>query len=151
MNKQFAAWMAVFTTSVLFSVTWHVVFFQDAYLRLGVYSRMNEPLYHWGLVAWILETVPFVSIYFRTEFSRKGRWEALKYSWWLAVFTAAPSVAGVAAKVRIDDMTLWFLLAGGFVFFHFTLMGLVLGQWCRPVGTGQLHPQLHLSSKQLSQ
>ncbi len=109
--------------------------FEDQYLQLGVYTRMDNPIYAFGFLAWIMESVPFVLIFFRTRWSKSGLYVALKYSRLMAIFTAASSIAGAAAKIHVGDLSGWFLLSGSFVFLHFTLMGLMLALLTRGLRT----------------
>ncbi len=50
-----------------------------------------------------------------------------KVSWMMKLFAAASALFGMAAKVRIDDLVLWFLLTGEFIALHKTVSGLWLG------------------------
>ncbi|MFG5384481.1 hypothetical protein [Yoonia sp. R2-816] len=121
------AFVGAFLITACIAVFWHVVLFEQQFLGLGVYTRMDEPLYFYGVTAWALEALALVLVYFLTDWRNGSMLDALKVAWLMGLFAAASSLFGVAAKVRIDDLILWFLLTGGFIVLHTTLLGLWLG------------------------
>ncbi|WP_299740752.1 hypothetical protein [uncultured Roseobacter sp.] len=126
-KPQILAFAGAFLITACLAVFWHVALFEQQFLRLGVFTRMDDPLYLYGVSAWVLESLAIVLIYFRTDWRNAAWLDALKVAWLMGVFTAASALFGIAAKVRIDDLMLWFLLTGGFIALHTTLLGLWLG------------------------
>ncbi len=122
-----AAFTGAFLITACLAVLWHVILFEQQFLRLGVFTRMDDPIYPFGVTAWILEVLAIVLIYFRTDWRNSTLFDALQIAWLMGVFSAASALFGIAAKVRIDDLVLWFLLTGGFIALHTTLLGLWLG------------------------
>ncbi len=128
MNKvQWIAPLGAFLITSSFAIIWHVVLFERQFLSLGVFTRMDDPIYPFGIVAWVLESLALVAIFLRTNWHDGTVFQAVTLAWCVGAFAAASSLFGVAAKVRIDDLTLWFLLTGGFIFLHMTALGLWLG------------------------
>ena len=125
------AFAGAFVITACIAVFWHVVLFQQQFLALGVFTRMDDPLYLYGLMAWGFEALAIVLIYFRTDWRNASLFDALKVAWIMGLFAAASALFGVAAKVRIDDLPLWFLLSGGFIVIHTTLLGIWLGMVTR--------------------
>lgn len=121
------AFAGAFVITAFIAVLWHVVLFQQQFLNLGVFTRMDDPLYLYGAMAWVLEALAIVLIYFRTDWQNASMFDALKVAWIMGLFAAASALFGIAAKVRIDDLPLWFLLSGGFIIVHTTLLGIWLG------------------------
>jgi hypothetical protein len=121
------AFAGAFLITAFIAVLWHVVLFEQQFLSLGVFTRMDDPLYVYGITAWFLEALALVLIYFRTDWRNGSMLDALKVAWLMGLFAAASAMFGMAAKVRIDDLVLWFLLTGGFIVLHTTLLGLWLG------------------------
>ena len=121
------AFVGAFLITSCFAVFWHVVLFEQQLLGLGVFTRMDDPLYFYGMTAWVLESFAIVLIYFRTDWRNGSLLDALKVAWLMGLFAAASALFGMAAKVRIDNLVLWFLLTGGFIVLHTTLLGLWLG------------------------
>lgn len=126
-RRKSLAFACALTITIAVSIVWHVALFAEAFEQLGVFTRMTDPIYPFGLLAWMLESAAFVIIYFQTGWSRKGVSGALQYAWLMAVFTAAASLVGTAAKADIPDLTGWFLLSGGFIALHFTVLGVMFG------------------------
>lgn len=126
-RQKILAFACALAITIAISILWHVALFAEAFERLGVFTRMTDPIYPFGLLAWMLESAAFVIIYFRTGWSHEGLAGALKYAWLMAVFTAAASLVGTAAKADIPDLTGWFLLSGGFITLHFTALGVMFG------------------------
>ncbi|WP_395373896.1 hypothetical protein [Marinicella sp. W31] len=121
------SWLACLILTITLSVIWHVVLFEQAYQQLGVYTRMNDPIYEFGMLAWFLESSAFVIVYFQCKWSYEGISGGLKFGLWMAVFVSASVLIGAAAKTNISDLSLWFILTGGFLALHFSLMGVALG------------------------
>lgn len=126
-TRHWIVWAAAFALTIFVSIFWHVVLFEQAYLELGVYTRMDSPIYVFGLLAWLMESAAFVAIFFQTRWAKEGISGGLAFAGLMAAFTAAASLIGTAAKVEISDLMLWFALSGGFLILHFGLMGLVVG------------------------
>lgn len=121
------AFAGAFLITACLAVFWHVVLFEQQFLSLGVFTRMDDPIYPFGVIAWLLEAVAIVLIYFRTDWQNGSMLDALKVAWLMGLYSAASVLFGMAAKVKIDDLVLWFLLSGGFIVLHTTLLGLWLG------------------------
>ncbi len=126
-KTQKSAFAGAFLITASVAVFWHVVLFEQQFLSLGVFTRMDEPLYLYGVTAWVLEALALVLIYFRTDWKNGSMLDALQVAWLMGLFAAASALFGMAAKVRIEDLVLWFLLTGGFIVLHTTLLGLWLG------------------------
>ena len=121
------AFAGAFLITACFAILWHVALFEQQFLSLGVFTRMDEPLYFYGMTAWVIEALALVLVFFRTDWKNGSMLEALKVAWLMGLFAAASSLFGMAAKVQIDDLILWFLLTGGFIALHTTFLGLWLG------------------------
>lgn len=134
-KRHWVVWAAALAITIFVSIFWHVVLFEQAYLDLGVYTRMDNPIYGIGLVAWLMESAAFVAIFFHTKWAKDNIAGALKFAALMAIFTAAASLMGSAAKVEIADLSGWFLLSGGFLTFHFGVMGAAVGALNRRLQT----------------
>lgn len=126
-RTHWVALVGAFLITACFAVFWHVVLFEQQFLALGVFTRMDDPNYAFGIAAWIVESIAIVFLYFRTDWRNGSILDALILAWLVGMFSAATELFGMAAKTRIDDLTLWFLLKGGFIFLHTSLLGLWLG------------------------
>lgn len=126
-KTQTVAFVGAFLITACLAVFWHVILFEQQFLSLGVFTRMDDPLYFYGMIAWVLEALAIVLIFFRTDWQNASMLDALKVAWLVGLYSAASALFGIAAKIRIDDLILWFLLTGGFIVLHSTLLGLWLG------------------------
>ncbi len=126
-RTQWVAFVGAFLITACLAVFWHVFLFEQQFLNLGVFTRMDDPLYLYGMIAWVLEALAIVLLYFRTDWRNGSVFDAVKVAWLMGLFSAASALFGIAAKVRIDDLVLWFLLTGGFIALHTTLLGLWIG------------------------
>ena len=124
---QCIAFTGAFLITASLAILWHVVLFEQQFLNLGVFTRMDAPHYGFGMAAWVLESCAIVWIFSRMNGWDQSVWGAVTLAWLVGAFAAASSLFGVAAKVRIDDLTQWFLLTGGFIFLHTSALGLWLG------------------------
>ncbi|WFE89814.1 hypothetical protein K1718_00185 [Roseibium porphyridii] len=123
MNRKFLiTWVGVFVLTAATSIIWHVALFEQRYLELGVFTRMADPIYAFGFLAWIMEATAITLLYVHSKWADHGLWGALKLSWCVSLYAAASALVGTAAKVEISDLTGWFLIAGGFIFLHATVL-----------------------------
>lgn len=128
MTKPF--WTALggnFLITACFAVLWHVILFEQPFQELGVYTRMSDPIYAFGFAAWAVEALALSLIYFRLDWRNASLLEALKTAWLVGLYSSASALFGIAAKVEISDLPQWFLLTGGFIVLHTSLLGLWLG------------------------
>lgn len=124
MNRAFlTTWIGAFSLTVVTSIVWHVVLFEQRYVELGVFTRMADPIYAFGWLAWIMEATAITLLYVNSRWADAGSWGALKLSWCVSLYAAASTLFGTAAKVEISDLTGWFLIAGGFTVLHATMLG----------------------------
>lgn len=123
---QITALTGAFAITSCFAVLWHVVLFEQQFLSSGVFTRMDDPVYALGVTAWVIESLAIVLLYFRTDW-RNNTWiDALIIAWLIGLFSAASGLFGMAAKTHINNQAQWFLLTGGFIFLHTSLLGLWL-------------------------
>ncbi len=127
MTKQFlVTWLGSFVLITITSIVWHVALFEQRYLELGVFTRMADPIYAFGFLAWIMEATAITFLYLRSGWAEDGLMGSLKLAWTVSLYAAASVLVGTAAKVQISDMSGWFLLEGGFIFLRATILGLWL-------------------------
>ncbi|KZM49946.1 hypothetical protein [Labrenzia sp. OB1] len=127
MTRQFLiTWVGAFFLTAATSIIWHVSLFEQRYVELGVFTRMSDPVYAFGFLAWILEATAITVLYIHSNWAEQGLWGALKLSWCVSLYAAASALFGTAAKVEISDLAGWFLIAGGFILLHATILGIWL-------------------------
>ncbi|MEM9191471.1 MAG: hypothetical protein AAGF12_20025 [Myxococcota bacterium] len=75
MHKRVAiAFLLAFATTSTVSILWHAVLFSSEFRALGVFTRMDEPIYGYGITAWVLEAFVFVAFVFVVLFATlRGR------------------------------------------------------------------------------
>ncbi|TRX61871.1 hypothetical protein FNH22_03600 [Fulvivirga sp. M361] len=110
----------------LVGVTWHVVLFKGQYIYLGVYNRMDDPIYAFGFLAWILEGFGIAYLFSKSSYAKKGLFSVLKFVWLVGMIVSATETIGSAAKKHIPDMVQWILLSGGFILINYSIMGIAL-------------------------
>ena len=89
MTRQFAfTWAGSFLVITSVSVIWHVLLFEQQYLNLGVFTRMDNPLYGFGLLAWVMEASAITWLYVGSRWSEMGLLGALGLSWAVNLFVA---------------------------------------------------------------
>lgn len=125
-QKLCVVWFAALVATISYSLLWHAILFQDIWLALGVYTRMDNPVYGYGLLAWVLESGAFVALFYTSQWTRSSAKNAILFSILIGSIVAASTLFGTAAKVEISDVTTWFYLQGGFVFSHFLFLGFVV-------------------------
>lgn len=119
------SWAATLAATIAFSVLWHVVLFEEVWLALGVYNRMDDPIYGFGIAAWVLESGAFVALFRSSKRARQSIGHALIFSVLVGAVVSASTLFGTAAKVEISNLSIWFALQGTFVLSHFLLLGFI--------------------------
>jgi hypothetical protein len=119
-------WLGAFVVTVFTSITWHAVIFEQTYLKLGVFTRMNDPIYAFGALAWVFEATAITLLFLHSSWREDGLKGALKLSFAANLYLAGSTLMGTAAKVEINDLSLFFLLAGSFLIVHSIAFGLWL-------------------------
>ncbi|MEM9027964.1 MAG: hypothetical protein AAGC70_06315 [Pseudomonadota bacterium] len=122
-------WIAivgVLATTVFISVIWHITLFEQQYPQLGVYTRMDNPIYAFGIATWLMGSIALAVIFFQTNWRYQGLKGALTYATLMAVFAVSSTLMGAAAKIDIPNLALWFALGGSSPLLHFSLLGLML-------------------------
>lgn len=122
----FFMWLGALTVTVFTSIIWHAVIFEQAYLKMGAFTRMDDPIYAFGTLAWLFEATAITLLFLHSTWRNEGLKGALKLSFVTNLYLAGSTLMGTAAKVEINDLSLFFLLAGGFLVVHTTAFGLWL-------------------------
>lgn len=125
-KSTFFMWLGAFVVTVFTSIIWHAVLFEQSYLKLGVFTRMNDPIYSFGVLAWLSEATAITLLFLRSSWRSHGLVGALKLSFAANLYLAGSTLMGTAAKVEISDLSLFFLLACGFLIVHSIAFGVWL-------------------------
>lgn len=128
MSKKFlAGWLGYIVITFALGFLWHLILFRDVYDGLGVYANLDHPNFSLGILSMVIQGW-LLSWLFPRFYRGQHPWkEALTFSWLMGLFFGSGSVIAEVAKQNVSSLTLWFLVAGGFTFIHFTLIGLLFG------------------------
>ena len=126
-QKFLIGWLGYIVITFAFAAVWHLILFRDVYNSLGVYANLDHPNFVLGILSMVIQGCLLSWLFQRFYRGRHPLKEAFVFAWLMGLFFGSGSVIAEVAKQNVSSLTLWFLLAGGFTFIHFTLIGLLLG------------------------
>jgi hypothetical protein len=125
MNKRFImAIVAYIALTFACAVTWHLVFFHDYYLSVGM---RKEPLMHLGVMSMLIQA--FVLAYLYPFFYKGGEpvREGAKFGFFMGLFLASFAALADAGKFDLGSPLAWILHEGTITLIQFTLAGVMIG------------------------
>ncbi len=126
-KKFLAAWAAYLAVTFAGGAIWHLILFQPTYVRLGIFTRIEDPVIPLGLSAMLLQGAILSYVYpilaRRARPVREGLWFGLLS----AVFIGSSAVLAEAGKNYVSSLGTWLLLEWSYYLLQFLLSGLAIG------------------------
>jgi hypothetical protein len=126
-RKLIDAWMGYIVITFLVGVAWHLVLFKDVYIALDVFSRGEEPIIPFALLAITIQGGLLAYIY--PHLCRGGHWarEGIRFGLMMGVFLASSAVFTETAKHTMTSIPAWLVLEFSYYLVQFGLSGLLIG------------------------
>ncbi len=137
-QKFLTGWLGYIIITFALGATWHLILFRNVYDALGVYANLDHPNFVLGILSMVIQGWLLSWLFPRFCRGQHPLKEALMFFWLMGLFFGSGSVIAEVAKQHVSSLTLWFLLAGGFTFIHFTLIGLLFGFIYRNEGSSRV-------------
>lgn len=141
-KKFLAAWAAYLVVTFAGGATWHLMLFRPTYVRLGIFTRIEDPIIPLGLSAMLLQGAILSYVY--PIFARRERpvREGLEFGLLAALFIGSSAVLAEAGKNYVSSLGTWLLLEWSYYLLQFLLSGvaiaLVYGRAPQPTPAGGL-------------
>ena len=125
-TKLLLSWLAYLVITFAMGFVWHLVAFKALYAKLGIYSRLDDPIIPLGITAMLIQGA--VLAYLFPIVAKNGGWvlEGVKFGLLMGLFIASSAVFAEAAKQRVSSLPTWLVLESVYYAIQFTLSGLAI-------------------------
>ncbi len=120
------AWSAYVAVTFALGFVWHLMLFRKTYLKLGIFSRIDDPVIPLGLGAMLIQGAVLAYIY--PLFPRGGSVlaDGLEFGLLLGAFIASSAVFAEAAKQRVASLPTWLALESTYYAVQFGISGMAI-------------------------
>jgi hypothetical protein len=130
MNSKFAlAVIGFVVASFALAAPWHLMWFHDKYVAMGVFTR-GDPIMPFGVLAMILQGVVFAYFY-PLFYKHKGGghpvYRGIQFSLFMGLTVWTVMVLATAAKFNIEPVVDFVIFGTTFQILQFVLVGVTLG------------------------
>jgi hypothetical protein len=109
-----------------FAYVWHLVMFEDRYVRLGAFTRA-EPIVALGFLTIVLQGVLLATAFEAYTRGAATIRHALRFAAVAGTFLWSSQVLAFAAKHAVSSLGDWLLIESAYFALQFTLVGLAFG------------------------
>ncbi len=125
-SKFFPAWAAYVVVTFVLGFVWHLVLFKKIYQRLGIFSRLDDPIIPLGLSAMLIQGAILAYVYPMFPKSNSVLAEGLQFGLVLGAFIASSAVFAEAAKQKVTSLPTWLALESTYYVIQFGLAGVAI-------------------------
>ena len=122
----FLATGAYIVVTFILGFVWHLVLFKKTYQRLGIFSRIDDPIIPLGLTAMILQGLVLAYLYPHIFTGGPFLSEGLRFGLLMGLFIASSAVFAEAAKQRVTSLPIWLALESAYYLIQFGLSGIAI-------------------------
>jgi hypothetical protein len=123
----FSSWLAYLVITFALGFIWHLVVFRSLYRRLGIYTRIDDPIIPLGLLAMLIQGAVLAYLYPLVADGAHPARDGILFGLLLGLFMASSAVIAEAAKQRVTSLRTWFAVESTYYAIQFTLAGLAIG------------------------
>jgi hypothetical protein len=123
----YGSWLAYLIITFALGFLWHLVVFKDLYRKLGIYTRIDDPIVPLGFLSMLIQGAVLAYIY---PFLSEGATTAsagLRFGLLMGLFIASSAVIAEAAKQLVTSPSTWFVVESLYYAIQFSLTGLAIG------------------------
>ena len=126
-TKRFlAAWAAYLVVTFAGGAIWHLMLFEATYVRLGIFTRIKDPVIPLGLAAMLLQGAVLSYVYPMLARRERPVRDGLWFGFLAAVFIGSSAVLAEAGKNYVASLRTWLLLEWSYYLLQFLLSGLAI-------------------------
>lgn len=126
-SRFFLAFGAYVFVTFAMGFLWHLILFKATYQKLGIFSRIDDPIIPLGLTAMILQGLVLAYLYpFVARSGGTTIIEGLRFGLLMGLFIASSAVFAEAAKQRVSSLTTWLALETLYYALQFSLAGVLI-------------------------
>jgi hypothetical protein len=122
----FGSWLVYVVVTFAMGFVWHLLLFKDLYVKLGIYSRLDDPIVPLGLSAMLIQGAVLAYLY--PLFAKQGNFliEGLRFGLLMGLFLASSAVLAEAAKQRVTSLPTWLVVEAIYYAIQFSLCGIAI-------------------------
>jgi hypothetical protein len=126
-GKFWAAWAGYVLATFVGGAVWHLVLFQDVYVELGIFSRIEDPVIPLGVSAMLIQGGFLAYLYPLVSDRQRPVFDGGRFGVLVGVFLATSAVLAEAGKNYVASLGTWLALEGSYYVLQFALSGMVIG------------------------
>lgn len=122
----FSSWLAYVVVTFAMGFIWHLILFKELYAKLGIYSRLDDPIIPLGLSAMFIQGAVLAYLYPLLAGPGNMVLEGLRFGLVMGLFIASSAVLAEAAKQRVTSLPTWLILESVYYAIQFSLCGVAI-------------------------
>ena len=122
----FGSWLAYVVVTFAIGFVWHLVLFKELYAKLGIYSRLDDPIVSLGLSAMLIQGAVLAYLYPLIAKPGSPVLEGLRFGLIMGLFIASSAVIAEAAKQRVTSLPTWLAIETTYYAIQFSLCGIAM-------------------------
>ena len=124
--KFFSSWLAYLVITFAMGFVWHLVIFKELYAKLGIFTRIDDPIIPLGFTAMLIQGAVLAYLYPLIAKSGSPISEGLKFGLLMGLFIASSAVIAEAAKQRVSSLPTWLVVESAYYAIQFSLSGIAI-------------------------
>jgi hypothetical protein len=125
-TKFFWSWLTYVVITFVMGFVWHLVLFKDLYARLGIFTRIDDPIIPLGLAAMFIQGAVLAYLYPLVARNGGVVREGIRFGLITGLFIASSAVVAEAAKQRVSSLTMWLTVESVYYALQFVLCGIAI-------------------------
>jgi hypothetical protein len=122
------AWLAYVLITFALGFVWHLLLFKQTYQKLGIFSRIDDPIVPLGLCAMIIQGAVLAYCYPYFQRGQSSLADGLRFGLLFGLFIASSAVFAEAAKQRVSSLPLWLGLESVYYAIQFSAVGVAIAK-----------------------
>lgn len=127
-NRRFlGAWAGYVLTTFAGGALWHLVLFESTYVKLQIFTRIEDPVIPLGLSAMVIQGAVLAYVYPLVSRRLRPAADGARFGALTGIFLATSAVLAEAGKNYVASLGTWLVLEGSYYLLQFMLSGLAIG------------------------
>ena len=122
----FGSWLAYLVITFAMGFVWHLVLFKKLYAKLGIFTRIDDPIIPLGFAAMLIQGAVLAYLYPLIAQAGDPVPEGLRFGLLMGLFIASSAVIAEAAKQRVSSLSTWLGVESAYYAIQFALSGIAI-------------------------
>ena len=120
------SWFSYLVITFAMGFVWHLVIFKELYAKLGIFTRIDDPIIPLGFTAMLIQGAVLAYLYPLITKGGSPIPEGLKFGLLMGLFIASSAVIAEAAKQRVSSLPTWLIVESVYYIIQFSLSGVAI-------------------------